>query len=181
LDENSRSLLIVLPRGRTLRIYAKTNKRIRFEIIHDLSKPSVCRLLTSDECRKTTESLDELLTWFERLAEDAAECLNEVFDYIEEFSQPVEPSATPYDLIFQITATVRDETRAKAILDLLVENGSVRIGRAGSPLLADVQKLRRKGILQQHFRADVVTPYYRQALVILQRQAGISPPSQSAT
>lgn len=175
LDENSRSILIALPRGRSLRVYAKTNKRIRFEVIHDLSKPSVCQLLNPYECRKTTERLDEVLTWLDCLAQDAATCLNEILGYIEAHALTVEPSAPTYELIFKIAATVQNEARAETILSLLVEDGCVRMGRGGSPLLEDVRKLRRKGILEQHFRSDVVTPYYREALTILRQQAGVIP------
>jgi|GEM_PF-5765595 len=169
-EENATSVLIVLPGNRELRVYAKTNRRIRFEIIHRLKNPGICRLLNPDECRKTTSTVDELLSWFPILANDAAEKLNEVLAILEEELTPVELSAAPYELVAKIFSVVRSSERAETILTLLVENGCIRIPRVGSPLLPDIERLRRKGVLEHRLKADRVMPRYRQALQILQNQ-----------
>lgn len=170
LEGNSRSIHIGLPGGRQLRVYAKTTKRLRFEIIHDLKHKSIARLLSNEGSSKTTHSLDELLGWFPLLADDAARTLNNVLTNLEEDNQDYHPSATKYQLISDVLLCLRDEARARAILQLLVENGRVSNSQNDSEFLPEIEKLRRKDILILRLGANWPTPYYRKAVKSLNAQ-----------
>ncbi len=169
--ENSLSVRIVLESGRELRVYAKTTKRIRFEVIYDLSNPSVNELLNVGENRKTTTSLEELIGWFQILAADAAQNVNRVLDEIASYSRPNETAATTYEFLSAIYSTINNTDRAEAIIQLLVENGFVRVGKSPAPLLADIRQLRRRGILGHCSGSERVTARFREALALLRRQA----------
>jgi hypothetical protein len=180
IEENSRSLSISVPGGRTLAVYAKTSRRIRFEIIHDLDEDAVSALLhAGNSNRKRTDNLDELVRWLSILAEDAVESLNEILRGLEERAEVIPNAATPYELIGRIFSTVGNALRAEAILALLVENGRLVVSRTEAALLPEIRKLRRRGIFQHMDGVDQVTLHYRNALAVLQRMAGEAAPHQT--
>lgn len=55
-DQDATRVLLSLGGGRTLRVYAKTTHRLRFEIIHDTTKASVHRLFNAIRSVRTNWS-----------------------------------------------------------------------------------------------------------------------------
>ena len=174
-ETNARSVMIALPGGRFLRVYAKTTRRIRFEIIHDTTTASITKLLHAEGGGHTTENREELLGWFRLLAVDAAKALNNVLSILESRSQVPIDSADTYEFLGEIFGIVRNACRAKDLVKLLVENGSLHVGRRGTDFLPEIQQLRRKGFIIKEAGADVVAPRYRAALDQLRTQAGLPP------
>lgn len=177
-DLDSPRVLITFRGGRQLRIYAKTTGRpgrLRFEVIHDVKNASVSRLLNADGGGYTTENMYELLDWFPRLARDAASLLNSVFSILQRRSQQPSNSASTYELYGAIYSAVHNVNRARKLMEILVEQGTLRVGRRGSEFLLEIKQLRRKKILESVGDANQVTAPYRAALNILREQDGLPP------
>jgi hypothetical protein len=68
IHQNARSLSVRLRSGVRLRVYAKSNRRLRFEIEHDLKENA--RPLGG---RRTTGSLDDLFNWLAAARRDATQ------------------------------------------------------------------------------------------------------------
>ena len=179
-DSNSTRIEAKLRGGCTLRVYAKSTHRVRFEISHDLKKPSASKLLLAEGGGYTTESRKELLDWFPRLARDATRRVNEILELIErDSSQAVNDSASSYELLGEIFGSIPNERRAKDFLKILVENGCIRVGTRGTDFLPEIRCLKRKGVLENTGETTRVTPRYRLALDKLREQDGLSPLSPS--
>jgi len=166
--ENLRCIDLVLPKNRQLRVYAKTHRRLRFEITHNLKTKNVVNALPGG--RKVTQSLTTLMRWLNRLARDAAQCLNDVLGQLEteesEGMIDVE-SASPLELIADIIHCVGNRERALAILEILIERGGVAVGKKNASFLPEIKKLRRKGILKKSLGTDRPTDKYRNAWLSL--------------
>lgn len=140
---NSRSLTILLATGVLLRVYAKTTRRIRFEIKHDLRKHA--GVIGGSH---TAENHHALFDWLETIAEDAARRLNDILAYVQGQQHRPAASLRPYNLLYRVIRAVPDERTAEAVLSLLVNNPVLHIG-ANDPLKDAVRSLTEWEVLER--------------------------------
>jgi hypothetical protein len=174
---DSQRILLGFAFGREIRVYAKTNRRIRFEVCHKTDASSVKRLLSSAEggTRITTSNRDELFGWLNILAHDAARLINDLMTAIENMNGSAALTVGPLDLIGEVYDIVANRHRAKAILAVLVTNGCLRAGREGSDFLPEIRQLRRRGILEKVMDTDFVQGPYTAALDAIRQSEGLPP------
>jgi hypothetical protein len=172
--ENSRVLTISIRPGVKLRIYAKTNKRIRFEVIHGLrhARVLVPGTTVKRKMHHTAPSLAEVYRMLDRLRADAAEIVNRVIRHMRsQASLPATPKAA-VDLLFDIVKAIGNAENARTLVSILVHKGSVTSQPQFQTVLA---KLRRAGILQaqqeSRRREHVVTEQYQHPLEMLRRHS----------
>lgn len=162
IEHNARSVRVRLAAGIKLKVYAKTTGRVRFEIEHDLQERTPARL-----GRHTSTDLTDLPNWLDALAEDAAEHLNEVLQYLEERTFFPAGSLPSYNLVRRVGDAAPDRIMAEAALSLLINNGVFRLGPR-DPLRPTVQALVRSEVLLKRGRsAFVVAPNFRRAVAEL--------------
>ena len=158
--QQSRSIQLDLGSKILLRIYAKTNKRIRFEISwgRDAIAQQVGRRSEIDRVR-----LMEVIDW---LVSRSSERLTELF---YEMSPPLYGTlevATTDDLLRAIGAAHPDPVICAVILDGLRHYDRI-VPEGSQPLLDAVRRLKRKGVLRvirRHQGWYGITPSYAEAL-----------------
>jgi hypothetical protein len=164
VDRNCVTLTADLSPGKQLRIYAKTNRRVRVEVIHTVGRNKY-RVAGG----RTTESWDCLPQMIENLAEDAAATVRWTFAHFRNQTCIAPSNLTADDLLLEIGVHSRDASTAKTIRGMLVEFGG--IAAAGNPdrIARALQRLTKSGVLE--YRRDagrggnyVVTVMYRHAL-----------------
>lgn len=166
---NSRSVTLLLGAGILMRVYAKTTRRVRFEIKHSLRENA-----TPIGGSHTSTDPQALYGWLDMLTADAARRLNNVLTVLE--GQRLRPvsSLRPYNLVHRVIAASPDQVTAENILSLLVNNGHLRI-LPSDPLrpvvqaLVEMEVLERLGNTRNPTRY-VVTPLFRMAVAELRGQ-----------
>ncbi|MBX3485792.1 hypothetical protein [Phenylobacterium sp.] len=158
LAHNSRQVSVQVRSGVRLRVYAKTTRRVRFEIIHDLQENS--RPLG----RHTSNDVRDLLRWLPVLQEDAGSALNHVLDHVECLSVFPPGGFTAAAMVRQISEACGAD--ADAMLALLVGNGSLRV-EAHDPIRPNVLALVAVGLLERTGAAYTVRAPYRRAFAEL--------------
>lgn len=164
--ENTRRLSIQTRRGEILKIYAKTNRRIRFEIIHELSGDAF-RLSQGGH---TFFRIEDALQLLDSLARLATERVNEVLNHFRLRTEPPLEDKSVLQLIIDIQTVCRSQGEAQSILEILVANSSLVVGRGialGAALDSTLQRLVRRRILVSSNGRYLITSSYRRALCIL--------------
>ncbi|MDF1860403.1 MAG: hypothetical protein P1U87_09310 [Verrucomicrobiales bacterium] len=166
---NSRALRIESRTGETIRIYAKTNRRIRFEVIHSLSGQR--RFQEISPHTDPQWQIEQLLNF---TAGKAAKALNKFFAYLGKMRKLAPSQKSSIRLLLEIIRVSGEH--AEDILCLLIHNGSISSrSTAARPILKQLHALRRKGILESSGCTYVVTSSYRMALDALQKHASDYP------
>jgi len=167
IQSNSLSFNITLGLGEVLAIYAKTNRRIRFEIRQDFSKNSKC--LNGSH---TASSLNGLNTLIEMAREHCAEIMNSLFTYLDNRTKVNPDSASTVSFITALATALRKSEHFSAIFSLLLTNHTLRSNPA---LKNEIRTLCRFGILELHgVRRNgcyKVASRYADALTKLQKKA----------
>lgn len=155
---NAKSVLVRLRPGVSLRVYAKTTGRTRFEVVHELTK-------SASILRGGHQSSDwgMLPVWLQRLASRAADDLNSALEEIEKLSFEPADSAQSYALVRRLIAACVGDHMADAMLSLLVNNRVIRIG-VRDPLRAPAQALVTSGVLEKVRERYTIAPHYRRAV-----------------
>ena len=135
--------------GTRFKIYAKSPYRIRIEVSFNLaSKKSNCASILHDNGSRSrsTQRLDTIMTWFNRLDFAASLLVNEVFEFLASRmdARSNEPS---YVLPIRIMGILQNEREASLIMSLLLSNGSITLRRRNDPLRQVVNALVEEGIL----------------------------------
>lgn len=136
--------------GVMLRIYAKTNRRVRFEIEHDLKKMS-----SSPLSRWVTDTA-EFRPVFTDLRNEAAETVNRFFNDLGRPSAHPSQVRSPVALLFEIIRATRNEKHAKDLMEILCVNGRYQV-EPKDPLRSAVRRLYEWGVLEQS-RPRVYSP-----------------------
>ncbi len=165
-EDNSPVVRIQLGAGRSLRVYAKTDRRLRFEVVHD------CKAARGVFPRYTADTEEALYGWLDDAAADAATSLNSVLAAIRELRGVSPRPRRAHELVAGIFSALADHpVTASVIVSALVANG--RITRSASSPLGDaIDTLRGRGLLVFARRAGldfiyVVHADYRRALARL--------------
>jgi hypothetical protein len=168
-DGNSRAVTVKIRTGLLLRVYSKTNKRVRFEVVHDLTKAS---FPTATETRHTSPTLDGVYDILHRVRTDAADIVNSIFRHMRNQASLPAASKTAVDLLIDITMALGNAENVRTLVSILVDKGSIT---SQPELKSDLQKLRRAGILraqeQNRRREHVVTEQYKYPLQMLQQHS----------
>jgi hypothetical protein len=157
LCHNARQVTVRLSAGVRLKVYAKTTRRVRFEIEHDLKEG---RTLIAGGRR--SGDLSALWRWLDHLRGVAAVDLNRALDAIEHRSIHPANSAPTYALLREIVRATDDEVMADALLSLIVHQGVIRIA-SRDPLRTPVQRLVAAGVLAKVRGHCSIAPTYRRA------------------
>ena len=165
-DEQSLSLFIELRKGVALRIYAKTNQRIRFEIQHSLDKAT--RPLQGEQ---RFDSIETLLEQLRILREDAADLVN---DFLQDLGTPeAHPSTSraPLMLITEVCNAAQSYAKAASILEALSVTGRLVLTDK-SPLRQAIMRLIERRVLVNRSRSSTykLAPTWREAGRILSQE-----------
>ncbi|AXI53666.1 hypothetical protein C1J05_03320 [Sulfitobacter sp. JL08] len=130
----SQSATIYLTRKRQLRVYAKTNRRIRFEV----EFPSGYR--STAHTRSTYNSFADFRNASSNLAREAADTLNKVLENLWGWVEPHELDATPEELRAAIVAASNDPFIATTLIHNLARWERIALS-PGDPLRDTVRRL----------------------------------------
>jgi len=160
---SSRCLKLETRIGETLKIYAKTNRRIRFEISHQLQGNRGFRVPRGGH---TFPSIEGVLPLLQHFATVAAQRINQVFAHFGRNASIPDSQHTVLSFICDVQAACKEPFTAHQILLLLVQDGSLVCGKI--PLEEAfpnaLRRLRYEGILQKANGRYSVTPPYTLAL-----------------
>lgn len=168
LDHNALLLTAQITAGKELRIYAKTNKRVRIEVIHTMGGRDGFRLRRGH----TAGDWERFPEMLHALAEDAATLVNRAFEFFETQNN-VAPSHIPaFQLLLEICEHCRDMPTAITIASLLVANNTIAAGQTNEAMRGSLHALSAAGILEhtgEQSQTYVVSESRRHALRTLQQ------------
>lgn len=162
-DGQSLSLSLSMTAGTRLKIYAKTNRRVRFEVEHSLERS-----------RRGFSSTTEISALLSAARADAAETVNGFLDFVHP-QRPVHPSQcrSPLALVCEIVQAVHGNYgHAQAMLEALCVHRRLTTVR-NSPLRPAIMRLVENGIFQPsrpRSRSYVPSPVWRYAGEVLAQQ-----------
>lgn len=169
-DANGPSLTAHLGSGEQLRVYAKTNSRIRTEVAFTFKRNGY-----KLEGGHTSDEWYDLPEMLEKLAEQAARRVNWAFAHFRNQIQIIPSGVSADDLLQEIGVCSRDLATAKAIKRFLVQFSSIAARGTTERIARACQCLGRSDVLE--YRPDagqggnyVVTAPYREALQDLQHR-----------
>jgi hypothetical protein len=157
--------------GVLLRVYSKTNKRIRLEVTHDLTEAAVPKLkseIEGEQRRHTAASLFGMYNILERTRVDAARVVNDVLRHMKGRAVLPATAKTAIDFLLDVVSTLGDSADARLIIWLLIDRRSITSNARLKPAL---RKLRRAGILdvqkRNRRREYIETEQYQYPLAML--------------
>ncbi len=165
VEQNQFSVRSDLSGQRTIKVYAKTPTRIRFEVEHGDTffrhlpgRPSHIQRMPG-----------QWLPLLDQLATLAADAVNEALQRIGERVSANRRHRTPYELLAYLIEVLGDADKARAFASLLVSNGRVTVGKGLVPR-DQALTLVRRGVLESVRSARGVyalAPDYASALAHL--------------
>ncbi|MEC5127115.1 hypothetical protein VSU19_10165 [Verrucomicrobiales bacterium BCK34] len=140
-EVNSQFIALGKRNGVTIKVYAKTNKRIRFEVYFQLSGKKAYRDFDGHT----------LQAWnVEALAMKAAikssEQIRDVFRHLQKCRKVSADAAPPYELLFAVTSKAESSQDALDILSLLIHNNHISVSKSDR-LYGAVRALKRAGVV----------------------------------
>ncbi|WP_345737667.1 hypothetical protein [Prosthecobacter algae] len=162
-DGHSLGLSFSVTAGTRLRIYAKTNRRVRFEVEHSLERS-----------RRGFSSTTEITALLSAARTDAAETVNGFLDFVHP-QRPVHFSQcrSPLALVCEIVHAVHGNySHAQSLLEALSVHSRLTTVR-NSPLRPAIIRLVENGIFQPsrpRSRSYVPSPVWRYAGEVLAQQ-----------
>lgn len=172
IDGNARSLLVRLRQGEHLRVYAKTNRRLRFEVVLKLTGAQRFVQFQSH----TGTDLSDLL---EVAREMSCETLSGCFSYLARSHHVDGDDEPPFRLIAELVEGAASRSVAYEILTLLIHNGRV-VSRFTPRLVPSLKVLKRRGVLVVERRFNyVAAARYERGLERLRKEACRFPISES--
>ncbi len=166
--------------GETLKIYSKTNQRIRVEVTHRLngSTPFQFPREVGDDGEvhrsraHVFTSKSGVLNFFDRLRERAAEIVNAVMAHFEGQAYLPESQISGFYLLAKITHAVKDFPTARSLASTLVNIGRISAGGIDERSAQGIRALTLHGVIERTRRNTyVVTGPYRRALETLHMHA----------
>ncbi|MDR3405702.1 MAG: hypothetical protein P4L99_24675 [Chthoniobacter sp.] len=172
IDHNALSLFAEVNPGRALRIYAKTNRRIRIEVIHSFGG----RFGYQFPGGHTLEAWSALPRLLNDLAEDAAELVNRLFLHFRGQSEVTPSHISSYQLLLEICREARDLPTATHIASILIHVGPVAAEGNGTRVQRALQRLAQANVIEYNRQASnyTVTAPRRHALEMLRRNGNFS-------
>lgn len=150
---NSVMLRCTVRKGVILRIYSKTNRRIRIEVEHDLSS---CNVPVEGEI--AFQSLADLEAGLETMREDSARIVNQFLEMADEPSAHNATQLSPAALWLRVLGATRDDAeQAEQILQLFCTTGRI-VANKLNPLTPAIKQLGRWGFVRNRARSNVYYP-----------------------
>lgn len=150
-EGQSRRILMELFKGVYLRIYAKTNQRIRFEIQHNLSEAN--RPFDASQSFGNRAELGAILS---TLRTDAAELVNRFLATLNPTPVHESQQHAPLSLVLEVCRAARNYEDAKMLLDALCVN--TRIDSAACPSLRPaLLRLKESGVIRARRYTTIYT------------------------
>jgi hypothetical protein len=156
-----------------LRVYAKTNARIRTEVAFTFKRNGY-RL----EGGHTSEHWDELPGMLERLNTQAVRRVNWAFGHLKDQTRIISSGISADDLLQQVGVCSHDLATAKAIKQCLIQFSSIAAVGTAERIARACQCLSKDGVLE--YRADagqggnyILSTPYRGALQEMQRRENL--------
>lgn len=164
--------------GTRLVVYAKTNRRMRFEIRHD--REHLRHNSPVERVMRSVDGVTCMVNALQLISEDAADVLNTFLNHLERTLSnaviPWQPSAT--DFLFRVAQHSETAVANQIIVRSLITEGAVSRTDALTPT---IDALRRAGVLERvanrQRRQSVTfapTPAYRAAVDYLAEMADVS-------
>lgn len=163
---NSPVVTVVIREGVSVVIYAKTNKRVRFEVRH------VLRSLKPPLGGKgnTVGELREVETVLNRFRDDAAKVINSLFAHMKAQRSFTPSAVTPLQFLAKYAKVAGTLGGARGVLSMLVHSGRVVSDEGVREV---VLALRKAGVVEciarNNRRAHQVTSKYRGATELLRK------------
>ena len=164
---NSLCLKVETRTGEILKIYAKTNNRIRFEIVHKLNGG-----FRAPGGRHTFQTINSVFPLLDSLSGIAAQRVNQVLRHFKQNAASPTHHFTTFALVGEIQAACDNLNLATDLIEILVNNGSVVVekGNAITSLFGNaLRQLIRRRVLQNSNSRCSITPPYRRALAQMRR------------
>lgn len=150
-EGQSRRVLMELYKGVYLRIYAKTNQRIRFEIQHNLSETN--RRFDVGQSFANRAQLEAILS---TLRADAADLVNQFLASLNPLPIHEGLQRAPLSLVLEVCRAARNYEDAKTILDSLCVNS--RFDLAACPSLRTaLLRLKESGVVRARRHTTIYT------------------------
>lgn len=162
-DDNSPRILMRAGKGYNVRIYAKTNARLRFEVAYDCADArQMFQPLTALNTEQLLSRLDHARTC-------GAQTLNDVLTFIRPHMNVPAQAREVHELFGEVFRCASSPAAASAMVSMLVTNGRIAIGEGINAGLKDIRRLVRRGVLvrggmQGRDYTWVVSPPYADAL-----------------
>jgi hypothetical protein len=159
LNGQSPCLKVHLTRNILIKVYAKTNRRVRFEVT--LKSDAINKVTGS----RTSSTLDQLILKVPFLAEEAATRLNSLLQSIAGTPTP-KSSFTAMQLLHEIAAACDTPFVSETVVSALVTFGRIT-PHNNDPLLQTIHRLRDRGVLRnlrQRSKVYVVTDEFSEPL-----------------
>ncbi|MDA8632415.1 hypothetical protein N9L71_01550 [Verrucomicrobiales bacterium] len=170
MEGNSRSLLVNLRTGESLRVYAKTNRRVRFEVVYKLSGDKKFRHFGSQQGADLSALLD--------VARDLSfGVLSHCISYLDQSHSVDGGDLPPFRLISDLIEGSETPSAAYDILTLLIHNRRI-VRSCASRLVPSLDALKRKGVLVMASGGSrVAAEKYERGLELLRKEASRFPAS----
>ncbi len=139
----TRSATVLVRSGLALKVYAKSNRRIRIEVVHDLRDSA--RAIGG---RRSTGDRQSLVQWLEALAEDAAAHVNSLLMECRSDLTEEAPGRPGFALAYAIARATSDASVGEALLMLLVWNDAISLDHH-DPFRPVVLALEEAGVLSR--------------------------------
>jgi len=152
--------------GVSAKVYAKTTRRIRLEITHDLTSS---RRVATSHVRTDLAGLVLLLD--ETSAHDVREARS-LMRLLERAMPPRGQQAPPYELVRAIMAADENQDTQRALLSIIINGGGIRCPN-GDPLRPAVNTLHRAGVIERARKAStsfVLAERFQRARLVLAGQ-----------
>lgn len=122
---NEISLSVTAAPGTRIVVYAKTNRRIRFEVRHD--KETLRSNTPMERIMRSVTGVSDMVRVLRQISEDAAEVLNTFLNHLERtLADAVIPwQASATDFLFKVTQHCENGNVAQVIVRLLITEGAV--------------------------------------------------------
>jgi len=151
-----------LARGVWLHIYAKTNRRVRFEVRYDFSESA--KML---EGKHTCVGVEGYFSFLEKLRADAADRLSKFLDMIRLESEPPQYSLPVTEFLLKFVEAVKRPNMVRLLLQQFINEKGVRVVD-NSPLKKYLHKLNYAGVVFCRSNVYRLQPQYRNAAKILE-------------
>lgn len=159
-QEGNRVLQFKARGGVLLKIYAKTNKRLRIEVEHDFTKCGR-EFRQRRQCPSVT-AVESALMY---AREDAAMIVNDFLAHCDTLAFQPATSRPPVALMLQVLHATRSIDEAQSLLETLCAEGRL-VTRQDHPLNAAIVRLKQEQVLTNRASSRVyrVTPQFNYAL-----------------
>ena len=138
-----------MAKGIILKVYAKTNQRVRFEIVTDCTKATIENMSSH-----TSEDVSVMAELLDKVAQNAHRHVSAGCRYLQNVPQSVANYTSLIGFLDALYEIVPDASERHSLLSALVNVGSYRTGRS-DPFHSKINRLRQRGYLVRSQRGVV--------------------------